>query len=180
MRSFIAIDLPGPIRVRLAELSCSFASTGVTLVKEEAYHITLQFLGDMGILQQEKVCEAMNENIVPRFKIGIIGVSCFSLSSLRVIFACIADGADELKHIYYGIDGSLRKLGIAYEARGPYVPHVTIARVGRWADPKPLLKEIGEHSNYAVGSFNASSISLVGSRLAASGPEYKNLYEAKF
>lgn len=179
MRAFIALDLPEDLKQRAERLERDFEMGGVTLVKKEAMHITLQFLGELNAEQAEKAAEAMKRVSFRKFRIHLSGLSFFTPRMIRVIFVEAEEGRKELATLYGKVGAELKKSGIGFEDER-YTPHFTIARV-RWAKDMRRLREMIERNKKAdLGAFDAVSIALKESTLTPEGPTYRTLYELRF
>jgi 2'-5' RNA ligase len=178
MRSFIAIEVPDDIKNKVETLQKELQSSGIVLVKREAMHLTLQFLGEISAEEAEMVKDAMEKARRAPFRINLSGVSYFSPNFIKIIFAAVGEGGAELKELYAKLANTLTERGIRFE-REEYTPHLTIARVKHIGDRKSLIDEINKHSLFELGSFDVKSIFLKESTLTPDGPVYDNLYELK-
>lgn len=179
MRAFIALDVPEEIKGRAEILEKEFSIEGLSLVKKEAMHITLQFFGEISMPEVEKVVEAMKKISFRPFNVNLSGVSFFSPRLIRVIFVEITRGEEELRRLYGKLSTALTASGIRFEEED-YKPHFTIARVKRVREMRKLRDILEKNSKAAVGSFDAGSIVFKESTLTPEGPVYRNLYELKF
>ena len=179
MRAFIALDVPEEIRQRAETLGNEFRMDGITLVKGDAMHITLQFLGEIDAAAGEKVVEAMKEVKRTPFRVSLSGLSYFTPRLIRVIFVELNGGGQEVKELYGKLSKVLSAKGIAFGQENDYTPHFTIARVKRVGDMRRLREALAKNSKAELGSFNATSIALKESTLTPEGPVYRTLYELK-
>lgn len=176
MRAFIAIEVPEELKERVLAASEKLKTESIVLVKKEAMHITLHFLGDITEAEAEKVKEAMNSVTHRPFEASLSGISCFTPNFIRVIFADVTKGKEEISAIHRELSTPLSGAGIRIE-REEFVPHLTIARVKYAADRGRLLDLIKRNSAAEFGSFAVNSIVLKKSLLAASGPLYTELHK---
>ncbi len=179
MRAFIALNVPEEIRLRAEALEKDFAMEGLTLVKKESMHLTLQFLGDINAEQAEKAIAAVKTLKQAPFRVTLSGVSYFTPRLIRVIFVEVSEGADKLREIYAKLGSALDANKIAYEKENDYTPHLTIARVKRVGEMRRLREALDKNSKATLGSFTASFVALKESDLTPSGPFYRTLYELK-
>jgi 2'-5' RNA ligase len=179
MRAFIALNVPEEIRARAEELEGDFRMDGITLVKKEAMHLTMQFLGEINAEQAEKAIGAMKAVRQAPFKVTVSGLSYFTPRLIRVIFVGVTEGAAELVELYSKLGGALTAKGVEFEKEDDYRPHITIARVKRVGDMRRLREALEKNAKAELGSFIASSISLKESNLTPRGPIYRQLYELK-
>ena len=178
MRAFIAIEVPEEVKERVLAVSERLKTESIVLVKKEAMHITLHFLGDITDSEAEKTKEAMNSVTRKPFEASLSGISCFTPNFIRVIFADVAEGKEEVSAIHRELSVPLSGAGIRIE-REEFIPHLTIARVKYAADRGKLLDLIKRNSAAEFGAFAVDSIVLKKSLLSNAGPLYTELYERK-
>ncbi|HUB92374.1 MAG TPA: RNA 2',3'-cyclic phosphodiesterase [Candidatus Saccharimonadales bacterium] len=178
MRLFVAVDIPGEIKEKLWEAAKAFELKGVILSKKENYHVTLQFLGEVDESRLQGVKDALSSVKAEGFGVTLSGISTFD-ATLRVIFAEVKAGSEELRKIYSQIDAELAKKGIRYEAENSYKPHVTLARVKFAKDKTPIPPLIRKYSSYDFGRFKARAIVLKVSRPSGSGYVYENIHKVE-
>lgn len=179
MRAFIALDVPGSVKDSIESVRGGLDFGGVVFVKREAMHVTLQFLGEIGDRDAELAMDAMRGIPFAPFRVGLRGLSYFSPGFVKVIFAKVAEGAEELTGLCARLDRALSEKGIGLDREG-YVPHLTVARVKGDADRRGIVGAIGTYAETDFGSFEARSIVLKKSVLAKDGPVYTDLYELEF
>ena len=173
MRLFIALNIPEEIKEKFALVTkrLKYRTKKISWVKEENFHITLKFLGEVKEERLPAISEAASRCVkeaVP-FKVLFSGLGAFpDTNNPRIIWAGVKDGAAELSSIAASIEESFEKLGFAKEKR-PFSSHLTLGRVrsSRAAGIPP--EELGGE----FGSFTAEKIDLMQSMLEPSVPEYK-------
>jgi 2'-5' RNA ligase len=176
MRAFIAIEVPEEIKNKVETLQKELPSNGIVLVKKDAMHLTLQFLGEISAEKAEMVKDAMQNATRAPFRASFSGISYFTPDFIRVIFAAVGDGSAELKELYAKLANALAEREISFE-REEYTPHLTIARVKHVGDRKKLIDEINKHSSLELGSFEVKALFLKKSTLTPNGPVYEDLYK---
>jgi 2'-5' RNA ligase len=138
MRAFIAVPIPQELRQRLAEAGVAALGdrNGVRVVRPEAMHVTLVFLGEVEETDLAAVRAAMEE--------AVTGVGAFTASlgaagqfppkrRPKVFYVGLADGAAECRRLYTGLH---RRLARRFELDSrPFTPHITLARV---KDPRSM------------------------------------------
>lgn len=179
MRVFIGIDIPEDIKARISEVSARLHINGLVPVRESAYHITLQFLGEVPEEGIANIEDALSRVRPGKFEAEIRGLSFFSPRYLKVIFARLRSGDPELRALYRKIDSQLLKNGIAYEKERDYAPHVTIARVKYVKGRREVISRIEEYSDYEFGNFVVDSFALKKSIQKDDGPVYSDLCKFK-
>ena len=178
-RVFLAIDLPKEIRTSLCAASEALNTKGVAVVRQDLYHITLQFIGHVDEERIDGIKEAMDQVESNAFMVKICGVGFFGAVKIKVIFAEVSEGRAELIQLYGKLSSCMDALGVRYEDRRPYTPHVTLARAKEDADNGYLLSKINALASADFGTFKASAIKLKSSTSSEAGIEYSDLYESK-
>ena len=123
------------IRGAAAELAARGVRAGgfaAVLVKPEALHFTLAFLGEIPEARRGAVEGALaGAPNVPPFTAGVAGLGAFpGPERARVLWAGVRDGAAELTALAGGVRAALRALGgtaVDSETR-PFTPHLTLCR----------------------------------------------------
>ncbi|MFA4859436.1 RNA 2',3'-cyclic phosphodiesterase [Methanoregula sp.] len=178
VRAFVALELSGDIRSRLAAAQDVFrtCSARLTFVDPDLIHITAKFLGDV------------DEGRIPQIKDALLGIpfAPFAVTAGEVTVNnrnrphtiwCRLDDAGRGQELLSAIDAVLSPLGIAPETRR-FLSHATIARV-KSADPSlfPALRTL-EGKTY--GSCTVTGLKLKKSTLTPRGPVYEDLLEVKW
>ena len=60
----------------------------------------------------------------------------------------------------------------------PFVPHLTLGRVGRDSPPRPLVRELAGLAEYEAGSMLVDEVTVFASKLTSDGPIYEVLARA--
>jgi 2'-5' RNA ligase len=182
MRTFIAIELPEPIKNSLAKLIDKLKQTGadVKWVAPQNIHLTLKFLGERDDKKVDRISEILDE--VARnhraFPIQINALGAFpNMNSPRVIWVGIDQGDVETKNIFKDLEDLICKVGIPKEDRA-FSSHITIGRTKSAKGLAELTQEITS-LNDSIGrenlNFTAGSITLFKSTLTPKGPIYEAL-----
>ena len=175
MRFFIALNIPEEIKEKFALLTkkLKYKTKKISWVKDENFHITLKFLGEVkeekipGITEAVSLCVSS----VSPFKVLFSGLGAFpAIENPRIIWAGVKDGAAELSSLASAVEDALEKLGFEKENR-PFSAHLTLGRV--MSVMASGLSFEGLDSEF--GAFNAEKIDLMQSTLGPSGPEYKGI-----
>lgn len=179
IRAFIAFDLDNEQLIkRIAEIQEKLVNTGVGLkiVKPQNIHVTLRFMGNIDQKNIERIYEAMKEVQFNPFTMEVKGLGVFpNLSYIRVIWAGITVGAEELKNIHRQLEPKLNIIGFKPDRR--FSPHLTIARVRSARNKNMLVKLVKDSENYIFGTQEAKVLRLKKSVLAPKGPIYTSIYE---
>lgn len=178
MRLFTAIDVPAEIKKHLAKIASELPMEGISLAKEDSYHITLHFFGDVNESRLDEIKASIDSVSMVPFNATILGIGYFTPQRIRVIFARISDGSESMKSIYDQISESLRQKNVAFDDEKEHEPHITLARVKN-ARQEPLLSYIEKYSGYNFGSFLVDSILLKKSTPTPSGHVHETLYKVE-
>jgi len=183
IRTFIAIELPGEVRRRLAEIEKELLASGadVKWVPETNFHITLKFLGGVDADRVDALTKAVESATegVSTFDAAFAGVGAFpNVRRPNVVWVGIVSGGEEMKALAARVDSALEKLGFAREER-PFSAHVTIgrSRTGRNADKlRELIEKLVEAE---AGSYRVEAVSVMESELRPTGPIYSRIAELR-
>jgi 2'-5' RNA ligase len=183
IRSFIAIELPGELKLaisRLQERLKSGSRAPVRWVRSENTHLTLKFLGDIDPAVVDDIRNALAEAVkgISAVRLGAEGLGVFPGSTrVQVIWVGLTGELDKLKKLQQRIDKELIPLGFPAERR-PFSPHLTIARLRDRANANDR-QDVGrlvENNNFESGlNFLVRTINLMKSQLTPEGPVYSKL-----
>ena len=156
MRLFVALEIPSAVRQNLATLLNSFRSVTKEprWVRAENLHVTLKFLGEVGLGSVKAGYEANEKH--PR------------------VFWAGMEATPNLKTLAGDIEGTMEKLGIPREKR-EFSPHLTLARFERPRLPEALRKLIADHRQREFGSLRTNEFHLIQSKLKPGGAEYTTI-----
>lgn len=181
-RAFVAIDIDEAVRQKLVAAQEQLAATGaqLKLVEPPNIHVTMKFLGEVPEDKIEAIADAMRKATAGAvsFDIDVRGVGVFpNLRYIRVIWAGVAGGRDEVIGIQQKIDQELQPLGFRRER--DFVPHLTIARVKTAKQKERLATFIKEMTDAEFGVTRAQAVELKQSTLTSKGPIYSTLAQIK-
>jgi 2'-5' RNA ligase len=178
MRAFVAVDVAGAVRTRVAEWSAALRATGADYrwVDPANYHLTLKFLGAIdGDRMLAPLGAALTGLAAAMSPVTITcqGIGCFpGWGNPRVLWVGVSEGRAAMTELARAVDRVVRPLGFAPSTQDP-APHLTLARQ-RSPSGASLLREavrqLGEDE--VAGSFTVDELLLMESRLAATGPTY--------
>ncbi len=177
VRVFTAIDIPDALKGSIALETRALGSlSGIKLADDTALHITLHFFEDLSHDQVEEVKAAMSISSESKFAVSLRGVDFFDRKRPKVVFIKVAEGADRIRHIYYGLRGLVKDPGIEWEHRD-FIPHLTIARVnGYSASLNSKLEDFAESHTGEFGSFVCNRIVLKRSDFTEHGVVHTELH----
>ena len=163
-RLFVAIRPPEFVRLQLLDLMEGVR--GARWADEDQLHLTLRFIGEVGRHMADDVHAALGSVRQPPFEIALNGLGAFDRrGQATVLWAGVAP-QEPLKALHKKVDQAVARTGLAPERRA-YHPHITLARLGRGADPiQPLLESRG---GTVSEPFSVEEFRLYESHLTAAG-----------
>ncbi len=178
VRVFVALELSGEIRSRLAEAQDTLrtCSARLTFVNPDLIHITAKFLGEVNAQQLPAIREALRSIPFRPFAISAGEVTVNNRERPRTVWSSIEDAGNG-QQLLLAIDTALGPLDIEPETRR-FTPHATVARV-KVADPS-LFIALRKLEGKTYGSCQVSSLKLKKSTLTPGGPVYEDLLEVKW
>ncbi|MFA4877691.1 MAG: RNA 2',3'-cyclic phosphodiesterase [Methanoregula sp.] len=178
VRVFVALELSGEIRSRLAEAQDTLRSCSarLTFVNTDLIHVTVKFLGEVDTRQLPVIMEALRHVPFKPFTIHAGEVTVNNRKRPQTVWCSVDDGGHG-QQLALALDTVLAPLGIEPETRR-FTPHATVARV-KIADPS-LFTALQELEGKVFGSCQISSLKLKKSSLTPRGPVYEDLLEVKW
>lgn len=176
VRTFVAIELSGDIRERLAEAQECLRSCGahLTFVRPEYIHVTMKFLGEVEEKGLPKVIAALKTVSFVPFTVNAGMVTVDNPKRPHTVWCAIEDSG-ESRNLFRSIEDVLEPLGFARETRR-FTPHATIARVRR--PDQSLFTALDQLKTRTYGSCIIAGFRLKKSTLTPQGPIYEDLLEA--
>jgi 2'-5' RNA ligase len=171
IRLFVALELPEPVRHRLAGLMGGVP--GARWTEAQNLHLTLRFIGEVenGLLPD--IDAALGDVTAPAFDVVLDGIGQFgSGSRARVLWAGV-ERNDALMHLNQKVESALVRAGLPPEERR-YSPHVTLARL-RESPPERIGRFTQDRGLFRAGPICMEHFTLFESRLGRSGPVYEPL-----
>ncbi|HEY5722134.1 MAG TPA: RNA 2',3'-cyclic phosphodiesterase [Allosphingosinicella sp.] len=166
-RLFAAIRPPRTIRARL--LAAMGGVRGARWLDEEQLHLTLRFIGEVDRHVAGDVHAALGAVHHPRFEIALSGIGAFERRGQpTTIWAGVAPH-DPLRALHKKIDQACLRAGVEPDRRA-YMPHITLARLGRGAGP--IQAPIEDSAALTSEPFAVDEFRLFESELGANGPAY--------
>jgi len=101
---------------------------GGRLTRQESIHLTLVFLGDVGIERLDELRAAGAGVAFEPFDLSIDSAGCWNHN--RVAWLAPRATPVPLQALVDGLEASLRQGGFRFDAR-PYAPHITVIRKAR-------------------------------------------------
>ncbi len=169
MRLFVALELPYPVRERLAQLAGGVP--GARWIDPEQMHLTLRFIGEVDGHTQDDIEAALASVTVPPFDVRIDGVGCFgSGRKARILWAGLAAN-DPLARLQSKVETAINRAGMEPEHR-KFHPHVTLARL-KQPDGKRLADFLSRNGELISEDLAMDHFTLFSSHLGNSGAVYR-------
>ncbi len=178
VRAFVGIDIDEAVRQKLVAVQEQLQATGgqLKLVEPPNIHVTMKFLGEVPEDRIGAIAEALKKAAIGtgQFDIRVKGIGVFpNLRYIRVVWAGVAEGRDEVIGLHQKIDQELQPLGFRMDR--DFVPHLTIARVKTAKQKERLAAFVKEMTDAEFGVTRAQAVELKQSTLTPKGPIYSTL-----
>jgi 2'-5' RNA ligase len=178
MRLFLAIELSDEVRrhlVRVRDAIKQELSANASFPREENFHITMKFLGEVEPQRAQSLVESMRLlRIGGAIELFASGIACFpDRGPVRIITAGFDGVRAGIESVHRQVEQRCQYLAFARETRS-YQPHVTLAR------SRPTLSPSVRRSLVLDGYFpgpklEVTELCLMESKLSAEGSEYRRL-----
>lgn len=183
VRTFLALDLPFPLKTELGHLRSRFVAH-TPLLKWSApdvLHITVKFLGGVAQSRLDGVAESARSaaaSVTP-FTLSLAGIGAFPAArNPRVIWVGLEEDAGyaTMQRLFRAAEDALVARGFSPESR-PFAPHITLARTRD--DVSPGARRALGDTLQAVqdaapieGTWEVRELVVMRSDLGRSGPRY--------
>jgi 2'-5' RNA ligase len=176
VRLFIAVNLPAEERRAAYEAAAPLraARLPVRWVREDALHVTLRFLGEIGAELAGPLAGAIAGAVrdARPFAVAVGGVGAFpGLAQPRVVWMGV-ERHPALELLAHDVERTLLPLGFEAELR-PFHPHLTLGRVERSAKSSAFrdLERLAAGITYQ-SAIQVESVDLMQSTLGPAGATY--------
>lgn len=167
-RLFVALRPPPPIRALL--LDAMGGVGGARWQSDDQLHLTLRFIGEVDRHMARDVHAALGAIHHPGFEISVSGLGLFKRRGQSdALWAGVAPH-EPVKSLHRKVEQALVRVGVGPDRRA-FLPHITLARLGRGAGPVDHLAAAG----LATPPFAVESFALFESRLTPEGADYSLL-----
>ncbi|MFC1963463.1 RNA 2',3'-cyclic phosphodiesterase [Chloroflexota bacterium] len=183
IRTFIAIELPEPVREALSQILSRLEGRGHSPIKwvdPESIHLTLKFLGNISARRVAEITMAYagaSTGASP-FRLELDGLGAFpNLRTPHVVWVGMGGEIANLLKLQKNIERALVPLGFPAEKR-VFSPHLTLGRVRdrMSASERHSLGELVASLKVdSTPSFEVDSVSLIRSTLTREGAIYSRL-----
>ena len=175
MRTFLAIDFPDELKVRIArniEILKGYIPRGVKWVDKKNLHVTFKFLGDVNERMIEDICTTIRQvtDQFYQFEIAFKNVEIIPNPEYpRLIWYNMEDTTNSASQLFKAVDMALYDLGFSKEKR-PIALHTTLGRVKfarniEWKKIFPNMMPVDD-------IVQCRELTLFQSHLTPSGPIY--------
>lgn len=168
MRLFVALDLPWPLRDRLAGLATGIM--GARWVTRENLHLTLRFIGEVPNWRAEEIDLALHAIRGRSFALSLAGVGLFEKGGRVTSLWAGVERSPQLEHLQAKIETALQRAGLEPERRR-FTPHVTLARLDQPANEK-ILGFVQRNNLFRAEAFTVEQFTLFSSQLGKEGSVY--------
>jgi RNA 2',3'-cyclic 3'-phosphodiesterase len=168
MRLFIALDLPWPLRERLAALTTGIP--GARWVSRENLHLTLRFIGEVPPWRAEEIDLALHALRGRGFTLTLAGVGLFERGGRVTSLYAGIERSPPLDLLQSKIETALQRAGLEPERRR-FLPHVTLARMDQPASEK-ITGFVQQNNLFRSEAFAVDRVTLFSSQLTSTSPIY--------
>lgn len=185
IRLFWAVNLPGELKVRLAEARRDLFVPGsdAKWVETENLHLTVVFLGDTDINCINEMVAAVDNSLqgIRAFSLNLGGLGFFPATGRpKVLWMGVGGDVKGFKELHRVVQNALAPLGFTPEARS-FSPHLTLARIKSPRGCDTLVKRVNSLSQIKIpGVLKVDSVDLMHSELSPKGPVYSVLASVGF
>jgi len=132
IRAFIGIDFESELKNYIFELQQMLRIYAIRgrWKHTDNFHLTLKFLDEVSLRQQEQISEAMKKICITRrpFSLAVSGIGIFEgRDTIRVLWLGLVGDILELKSLYKSVDNTLIPIGFPHEKRS-FNPHITMGQ----------------------------------------------------
>lgn len=184
MRTFIAIELPEPVKEALGALSRRLQRPGerVTWVPADRIHLTLRFLGELDEEAIAKLSAILSDEYagMAPFALSVAEVGAFpNVRRPSVIWAGVGPVDGGVQAAQAVAEQAARASGLPAEKKA-FRPHLTLARIRDRRAASGLTARLEAERGFVGGEFTVGRVSLFSSELTPKGPIYRGLGEFPF
>ncbi|HTX45154.1 MAG TPA: RNA 2',3'-cyclic phosphodiesterase [Solirubrobacteraceae bacterium] len=132
-RLFVALELPGEVRVALSEWLDAESLSALRPVPPDSLHVTLCFLGSLPAGEAGAIGDACAGALsnAPAVQLALGDVAWLPRGRPQVLSVAVSDGAGELAGVQAAIMAALVAGGWHQPETRPFFAHITVGRVRR-------------------------------------------------
>jgi len=179
VRTFIAVDIPEPLRQRVMDQVERLRRAAPTArwVAPDALHLTLAFLGEVADAQVPAISALVGEVAARHapFELHCRGTGTFGpLERPRVLWMALTGDNASLHRLHADLEGRLRTLGFSPEFE-VFEPHITLARARNPRGDADLEKCAALAPDADFGAWPVGAVGLFVSQNGPDGMRYTAL-----
>lgn len=180
-RCFLGLALPVEIRRALAEIRGHWEPAGLrgAWVREDNFHVTLRFLGELG----EAQVAALDGFARPAFgrchavRLRVAGTGAFPEASRpSVLWAGISVEVGDIQVLLEAAEDAALATGLPPEHRAAH-PHITLVRLRESTAAEAAGRFLEGTHALTTDAFNVAAVALWESTLRGAGAVYRQLRE---
>lgn len=169
MRLFIAVPVPDRIKDVLVLVQKKLKHAKMVLVKRDALHLTLKFLGDVPDSKVDEIKKRLSDIRFSACAVWLDGLGVFPAAGTPKVVWTGLKPKQKLVELHQHIEQALTGL---FPAGEHFHAHVTLARV-KSVENKKEFKELLKMISVQPMEFDVTSFELVASTLTPEGPVYQ-------
>lgn len=184
-RVFVAIELTSEIRnliaCHISTLRKQLPEARASWGREDNLHLTLKFLGDIPLMNVEKLSAAASiaASKVKPFEIVVERCGSFPpRGQPRVLWIGIEEDSGGLTQLHQAIEDACATAGFTREPRA-FHPHLTIARI-RKPEGSRRLAALHKETGFDPVSVRVSELCVIRSELRSEGSKYTPISRHEF
>jgi len=172
MRLFVALRPPPSVRQTLLD-ACG-GLDGARWQDDEQLHLTIRFVGDADERLADDLCASLGSLAAAAVEASVHGAGLFDRRGRPdTLWAGIVP-REPLAALHRKVDRACVSAGLPPEGRA-YVPHVTLARLGRAVDAAAATAWVARYQSLASEAFRLDRLILYRSHLGDAGASYEVL-----
>jgi RNA 2',3'-cyclic 3'-phosphodiesterase len=168
IRLFVGLPVPDAVASRL--LALQRGVPGARWRTAEHFHITLCFIGEVGLDVAEEIDSALDSVRVAPFELALKGSGLFGGDQPDALWMGVA-ASEPLGRLQQRCRRACERAGARIEAR-KFVPHVTIAYLRSHANPDRIAAFLRNHALFESPPWTVDRFFLYSSHLGARTSSY--------
>lgn len=185
VRTFVALKVPDHLVAAIRRIQGRARidlPRGLRWTRPEQAHMTLAFLGDVGVRHLDALSVIVREvaSEFDPFEVNVKSIGGFPRAQRpRVVWAGVqGDAASNFPEMHEKLWGRIASIKPKPKPDDrPFHPHITLARVPGPQPPK-LAPWMEKHADWDFGPWRVSEMSLIRSLLTPTGPSYETIMSA--
>ncbi len=170
-RCFISIPIPEDIKDKIEGLYQDI--NNIRFITRNNLHITVLFLGQIDLIEIERIKKIMQDIKISAFNIKLKGVNVFLKSGILYINI---ENNNIIKNLNYELVRRINDvIGIDFSEKRGFNAHLTFARYKN-IDKEVLKRFIEKYKNLDLGLLECNELDLNESILTRSRAEYKTIF----